>query len=243
MLIPTFSVSMEISDLFYLSYLVPSSRVASYVPKPLTPSLFVEDKVFLSVVCFHSRNVKVAGLPLVKFSYDQINVRTYVRDPFSGRKGVLFLFSGINSSFISLATNIFGFPWKNISFVLKTTRNKIDQPHEIHAKGKWNGDIDIKLAEAPVSAISEGFRDTSEYITSPNLGFYNIRGSALGFRVSHTKVRPRTGKMLQASFPFLVSSGLITESRIAEPDNILLADEAKFTIFLPPHKTTARKDN
>jgi hypothetical protein len=189
------------------------------------------------------QELKLAGLPFVQFSYDQINIRTYVRDPVSGKKGVLFLFSGINSSFISIATNILGFPWKNISFVLETVRNKIDQSREIHAQGRWNGDIDIKLAEGSVSALSESFRDIGEYITSPSLGFYNVRGSALGFRVNHTKVRPRPGNMLRARSPFLVSSGLMSESEMAEPDNVLLADEAEFTIFLPPHKVTVRKDH
>ena len=239
MLIPSFSVSMELLNLFYLSYLVPASRVASYIPKPLAPDIFVEDRVFLSVVCFHSRNVKVAGFPFIKFSYDQINIRTHVKDPLSGKRGVLFLFSGIDSSFISLATNILGFPWKNISFVLETAGNGVGQAREFHAKGRWNGDIDIKLTEEPASGLSETLGDTGRYITSPSLGFYNARGSALGFRVKHTEVNSRPGKILQADFLFLISSGLLAEGEITEPDSILLADRADFTIFLPPHRTRA----
>jgi hypothetical protein len=243
MFTPSFSVSMEVSDLFYLSYLIPVSRVTSYIPKPLTPDIFVEDRVYLSIVCFHSKNVKVAGVPFARFSYDQINIRTYVNDPCTKKRGVLFLFSAIDSSFISLVTNIIGFPWKNIPFVLETSKNKVDQSRKIVAKGRWDGEIDIELAEDAASGLSGAFTDTSRYITSPSLGFYNVGGSALSFRVSHTEVDSRPGSILRADFPFAISSGLIAESEIAEPDSILLAEKARFTIFLPPHTIKAKTNH
>jgi len=242
-LIPSFSVSMDISDVLYLSCLIPAPRVAPYIPKPLSPAPFADNKVFLSVVCFHSKNVKLAGLPFRKFSYNQINIRTYVTDPIKGKNGVLFLFSGINSSFISISTNILGFPWRNIPFALKTAREENGQYNQYHATGIWNGAIDIRIAEEPFSSVSPdqslNFRETVQHITSPALGFYNIRGSALCFKVNHTEIKPVTGKILHIDFPFLTSSGLLTEAELTKPESILLADKGTFTIFLPPQKIKA----
>ena len=233
---------MEISDLFYLSYLLPASRLVSHIPKPLAPSFFVDGRVFLSVVGFHSTNVRIAGLPGIRFAYDQVNVRTYVREPLRGETGVLFLLSGINSSFISRATNMLGFPWQNIPFALETIENRVGRPDELHAEGKWNGNIKIKIAKEFGSGLSESLTDVSRHITSPRLGFYNVGGSALGFRVNHTEVRPGLGKALCVDFPLLNLSGFLTDREISKPDNVLVADGAIFTIFLPPQKMKEREE-
>jgi hypothetical protein len=245
-LVPSFSVSMDIIDVLYLSHLIPIPRISPYIPKPLTPAPFANDKVFLSVVCFRSKNVRLAGVPFMKFSYDQINIRTYVKDPISGKNGVLFLFSGIDSSFISLSTNILGFPWKNMPFRLKTLKDENNQFGQYHAAGIWNGTIDIKIAEAtspPLPADpSHSFGDAAQYITSPTLGFYNIKGSALRFEVRHTEIKPRRGRVLCIDFPFLTSSGLLTTQEMTKPESTILADKGTFTVHLPPQKIRAERD-
>src|SRR5512133_1160002 len=119
-IIPRFTVSMDIYHVLYLSFLVPAERILPFLPAPLQPAPFSEGKVFVSIVCFRSRDVRVAGFPFLKFAYDQINVRTYVRDPLTGKNSVLFLFSGIASRFVAFSVNVLGFPWRNIPFRLET---------------------------------------------------------------------------------------------------------------------------
>jgi len=244
-LIPSFSVAMDIYDVLYLSYLIPESKVRTYIPVPLTPASLRDEMVFLSIVCFHSKDVRVAGFPFIKFSYDQINIRTYVKDPNSGKNGVLFLHSGITSPVIALSTNILGFPWKNIPFQLRAVKDKNNRYTEYRATGTWRGNIDISVKEDASSPacndLPPDLINTIQYITSPGTGFYNTRGGVLRFEVKHTEIKPHIGNILHIDFPFLTSSGLLTQHEMSKPDNILIADKGTFTIFLPPQRIRTEK--
>lgn len=79
-LIPKFSVTMKLCDILYLSYLVPASRIRPFVPEIL-PMAYIDDRVFISIVIFHSSGVRLVNLPSLRFDYNQINLRTYVKDP------------------------------------------------------------------------------------------------------------------------------------------------------------------
>jgi len=244
-LIPSFSVAMDIYDVLYLSYLIPESKVRPYIPEPLTPAGLHDGMVYLSVVCFHSKDVRVAGFPFIKFSYDQINIRTYVKDPGSGKNGVLFLHSGITSPVIAFSTNILGFPWENIPFRLRAVKDGNNRYMEYRATGTWRGIIDISVKEDAASPacndLPPDFINTVQYITSPGIGFYNTRGGVLRFEVKHTEIKPHIGNILHIDFPFLISSGLLMQHEMGKPDNILIADKATFTIFLPPQRIRTEK--
>jgi hypothetical protein len=237
-IIPTFTVSMDIYHILYLSFLVPAERILPYLPGPLQPALFREGKVFLSVVCFHSRDVRAGGLPFLKFAYDQINIRTYVRDPLTGRNGVLFLFSGIASPFIAFSTNILGFPWQNISFRLEAERGSNSLYSRYEAHGAWQGPIDLRMSEwepgEPGGNMPLNPEETFRYITSPGTGFYNIKGRPLRFEVRHSEINPRPVAVREMTFPFLLSSGLLTDEECSAPESVLIAHKGTFTIFLPP---------
>ncbi len=244
-LIPSFSVAMDIYDVLYLSYLIPESKVQPYITGPLTPATFRNEMVFLSIVCFHSKDVRVAGFPFIKFSYDQINIRTYVRDPNSGKNGVLFLNSGITSPVMALSTNILGFPWENIPFQLMAVKDGNNRYMEYRATGTWRGNIDISVKEDASSPacndLPPDLKNTIQHITAPGIGFYNTRGWVLRFEVKHTEIKPHTGNILHIDFPFLTSSGLLTQHEMSKPDNILIADKGTFTIFLPPQRIRTEK--
>ncbi len=235
-IIPGFTVSMGIYDVLYLSFLVPVERVLSYLPAPLQPAPFTEGKVFLSIVCFRSRDVKVGGIPFLKFAYDQINVRTYVRDPLTGKNGVLFIFSGIASRFIAFSVNALGFPWRNIAFRLKTDKGSDSFYNRYEAHGFWQGDIDLSISQGECDRPDSSPEETVRYITSPGIGFYNIKGRPLRFEVQHTEIKPRPVKVRKMTFPLLLLNGLVTDEEYGSPDSALLADKGVFTVFLPPSR-------
>ena len=193
-LIPSFSVAMDIYDVLYLSYLIPESKVQPYIPGSLTPATIRNKMVFLSVVCFHSKDVRIAGFPFIKFSYDQINIRAYVRDPDSGKNGVLFLYSGITSPVIAMSANILGFPWENIPFQLRAVKDDSNRYMEYRATGTWRGNIDISVEENTSSPactdLPPDLKNTIQHITVPGIGFYNTRGGVLRFEVKHTEIKP-----------------------------------------------------
>jgi uncharacterized protein YqjF (DUF2071 family) len=237
--IPAFSVAMDIYDVLYLSYLTPESRLHRYIPRSFTPSIVRDEMVFLSIVCFHSRDVRVAGLPFMKFSYDQINIRTYVKDPYSGKNGVLFLHSGIVSPFVALSTNMLGFPWKNIMFQIHATKNG-NCYTEYRATGAWNGSINISVREDATkncnNTLPENLAETIRHITTPETGFYKMREGALRFEVKHTKIKPHIGSISHIDFPFLESTNLLTQQEMSKPDSVLIAEKATFTAFMPPQR-------
>ncbi len=239
--IPPFSVSMDIFDILYVSYMLPESKLRRYVPESLVLASTNNGMVFLSVVCFHSRDIRVAGFPFMKFSYDQINVRTYVKDPLSEKNGVLFLHSGIDSRFVSMSTNLLGFPWKNIRFRIHATRNN-GCYEEYKTHGNWNGNINISAKEGSSNDNSSNsvqeLTETIQHITSPQSGYYRIGKGALRFEVRHTNIIPNTGSILHIDFPFLESLNLLTYEEIKKPDIVLIADKATFTAFMPPQRIT-----
>jgi uncharacterized protein YqjF (DUF2071 family) len=74
-------VEMKLRHVAYLSYLIPAPRVRRLVPSVLPLSAVDENKVFVSIVALQSRDMRLASFPLVRFNYNQINVRTYVKGP------------------------------------------------------------------------------------------------------------------------------------------------------------------
>lgn len=142
-LMPRFSVEMGLYDILYLTYLLPVSRVRSLVPDILPLATVGGDWVFFSVVTFHSRGVQLVGLPSLRFSYDQINLRTYVTDSYTGNHGVYFFRSGITSAITSLVTRFLKLPWENITLDVKAERDEGYHYSHYIASGHWHGEIHI----------------------------------------------------------------------------------------------------
>jgi uncharacterized protein YqjF (DUF2071 family) len=116
-LIPKLSVTMKLCDILYLSYLVPASRIRPFVPEIL-PMAYIDDRVFISIVIFHSSGVRLVNLPFLRFDYNQINLRTYIKDPQTKNHGVYFFCSGITSATIFFLSRFLNLPWENYNFLL-----------------------------------------------------------------------------------------------------------------------------
>ena len=88
-------VEMSLHHVLYVSYLVPESRVRQLVPEALPLAVVERDNVFISVVILQSTRVRLSSLPFPKFTYNQVNIRTYVLDPHSGQHAVFFALNPI----------------------------------------------------------------------------------------------------------------------------------------------------
>jgi len=219
--------------------MLPETKLQRIVPSVFSLASSENGMVFLSIVCFHSRDVRLAGFPFMKFSYDQINVRTYVKDPVSKKNGVLFLYSGIASRFVSMSTNILGFPWNKIKFQIHSTRND-SRYAEYRTHGNWHGNINISAKEDHLidaeRNLSDDLAKTINHITSPQSGFYKTAEGALRFEVEHTEIKPRICDLVYIDFPFVVSTGLLSQEEMGKPDIVLIAEKATFTAFMPPQR-------
>ena len=84
-------VKTTVRDLLYLNWALPMERMPP-LPCPLryeVHELSGERFAFLSALFFRHQGLGLAGLPLLRFAYPQLNVRVYVLDR-EGVPGVLF---------------------------------------------------------------------------------------------------------------------------------------------------------
>ncbi len=241
-LIPSFTVWMDICDVLYLSYLIPEKRLRPAIPEELSFAVTCQGKTIISLVIFHSRNVRASFFPFLRFDYDQANIRTYVLDPVTGGNAVFFLKSGITSPLISGVTRILGIPWQSISMRLDAHNNP---SHQYTVEGSWEGDYKIRLNEdQDLSAVLEPFQTPGEathFLTGPSVGFYGSSEGIVRFEVRHSAITPSMGKISAIIFPLLVRSGLLTDDELWSPHSALMAPHGLFSVSMPPAKIRLRR--
>ncbi len=79
------------NDLLFAHWPVPAAQVAALLPDCMQVDTF-QGSAWLGVVPFWMDRVKVRGLPAVPGarSFPELNLRTYVRDQYTGTRGVYF---------------------------------------------------------------------------------------------------------------------------------------------------------
>jgi uncharacterized protein len=79
------------NDLLFAHWPVATAQVAALLPDGLQVDTF-EGSAWLGVVPFWMDRIKVHGLPSIPGarSFPELNLRTYVREPYSGSRGVYF---------------------------------------------------------------------------------------------------------------------------------------------------------
>lgn len=236
-LIPKLSVTMKLCDILYLSYLVPASRIRPFVPEIL-PLASIDDRVFISIVIFHSSGVRLVNIPFLHFNYDQINLRTYVKDPQTKNHGVYFFRSGITSATTFFLSRFLNFPWENIPFSIKSEQDKEGHYVRYVASGDWQGKFNIEVKEASSQTMNSAPFSTPEeavqYLTGPLIGFYGSSQKLQRFEIKHSHIQPRSCEALNISFPLLTTSGLLRKREIHQPINALLAPQGQFHVLFPP---------
>jgi hypothetical protein len=233
-------VEMKLRHVAYLSYLIPAPRVRRLVPYTLPLSIVDENKVFVSIVTLQSRDVRLASFPLVRFNYNQLNMRTYVKDPHTGNQAVYFLKSGVTSAPISILTRILGPSWQKVILNIEVNQTDPEHYHHYFAFGQWYGDfhfaaeeIELDLGEiTPFDSVESA----TNYLIRPLIGFYGPQGRIGRFEISHPHIEPRAMRLLDFRWPVLDAMGLVSEDEVKEPHNVLLVPESRFSIFLPARR-------
>jgi hypothetical protein len=236
-LIPSFTVQMDIHDVLYLSYLIPEKRLRPAIPDSVRFAVTYQDKTIISLVIFHSKNVRASFFPSFRFGYDQANIRTYVLDPITGKPSVFFLKSGITSPLIAAITRILRIPWQCISMRLDV-RHDNNPSYQYAAEGNWEGDFNIRLNKNQDSPLDvepfQTFEEASHFITGPSVGFYGSPGGVIRFEVQHSAIKTSMGRISVIDFPMLVRSGLLTDGELWFPHSALIAPHGLFSVSMPP---------
>lgn len=235
---PPFSVKMDITDVLYLTYMVPEKRLRPAVPDKIPFAMTCEEKTFLSLVIFHNKNVRVSFFPFIRFNYDQVNVRAYVRDPVTRQTAVFFLHSGITSQAVSFLTRLLKIPWPAMSLSIDAAYEK-DRVKRYSAEGDWEGELHINIGEdhAHVQDYAP-FRDVSgavQFLVAPTVGFYAVSGGVIRFEVEHTGVTPSGNNAVSVvRFPMLEACAYMSGAELQHPHSALITPHAFFRVILPP---------
>lgn len=231
-------VQMVLRHVLYLNYLVPALRVRPLVPGILPLAIVDLNRVFVSVVILRSEAVRASLLPFPRFNYNQVNVRTYVIDPQSGKQAVCFLKSGVTSMPVSFLTRTIGIPWQHVAFDMKIVTDKVTNQASYEIAGNWVGEFSIKAQGTRMPPVEvPSFSDTEsavDYLVRPLVGFFGRGTQATRFSISHPQVNPYAGELNSIRFPLLESLNLVEGQEIERPQSVLFVPEAQFFIYLPP---------
>ena len=229
------TVSMTLGNVLYVSYAVPGKYLRTVLPEFIRLATLDEDIAFLSVVVLQCNKVRLRSVPFIRFTYNQLNLRTYIIDPITGAHGVYFLQSGVTSRFISVATRTIGIPWQRINLDVQV-RPGGNNLRSYNAVGYWQGSCTITAVEMDTSprelALFPDMKSAVDYLVRPLIGFYRDRDHVGRFTIWHQDIKPQVWQLQQIDIPVLSKSGIIED--VAEPHSVFFLEHADFSICMPP---------
>lgn len=237
-------VRIGLNHVLYISYLVPAARMRGLIPEILPLSIVGGDKAFVSIVLLNSSQARLNWLPYPSFDYNQINIRTYVKDPQSNNQAVYFLRSGVTSKFISFATRTIGVPWEHISCELKIDVDKENNYKSYEALGHWRGDFSISTASKPDELVKPApfadLKSATDYLIRPLVGFYGRNEKVSRFRILHPDIELGVGQLQAFDFPVFEDMELVDKPELYSPHSVFIVPQAQFHIYLPASKLDGR---
>lgn len=229
-------IEMILHNVIYLSYRLPHDMIRPLVPAPLPLAVIDKDTVFISIVLLTSRAVHPTIIPLPRFNYEQVNIRTYVRDPQSGENGVYFLNSAVSSGFISSITKSIGLIWE-YRIINRTETVGTDGDVTININGSWHEDFAVEVNsdayENPVYSPFNSGQEAADYLIRPLMGFFGDSRSLKRLRIWHPPVEPVSIKLISIEFPLQRMLQLEHQIDLSIPHSVFLIKNAGFYIYLP----------
>ena len=142
-----------LTNLLYVSYLVPARRIADLIPRSLEIAA-VDNAAFLSIVVFDNSSFELEGIHLPGLRYGEINIRTYVRSKRTGEFGMYLLDSGITSRVVRAAARVARIPWERLSLNIEAIADREGRYSTYEAAGDWGSHFTIsghETASAPAA--------------------------------------------------------------------------------------------
>ena len=177
-------LTAEWRNLILITYKIPTDILTPHLPKGIEPDT-INGEAFASLVAFDFLNTKVKGVKIpFHVNFPEINLRFYVREIESKRRGVVFIREFVPKYFIELvADNVYNEPYKNIPMKSSVTKNgTVRVEHEIEFE---NNEYSISL-EAENKPNLPGEDSTEHFFKEHSWGYgTNKNGETLVYRVDH----------------------------------------------------------
>ena len=238
------SVEMLLRDMLYVSYLIPASRLRTIIPHYLKPALIDGENVFVSLVIFRGKTSGMATIPTPRIPFDQVNIRTYVIDPLTGKPSVHFVHCGISGSLITfLYRTVSGMPVHHTPFSIDPEKSRDGAYSRFSVSGTWYGAFTIEAEEtSPTLTTLPPFptvQEAIDYLIDPLVGFYYDGSIVRRLEVYHAPLVPRVCRPTKIIFPYLSQLGIVPNEDIPIPHNVLLVPFTPFLIYLPARAYSA----
>jgi uncharacterized protein YqjF (DUF2071 family) len=221
-------------DLAMVSYAVPPERVHAH----LAPGCELERRLdsdgrpwaFVSAVMFENRRTGPAQVPWLRFSFPQINYRTYVTC--RGIAGAMFFAVALRSRMAGFQRLLFRSPSYRAALTLDALHDADAQRYQRYrfesstAGLKVRAEIDDAGEVAAPASMFASADEMVSWLTMRPEGFYRQVGTPYTARMTvwHDPMRPRAGVIREASFELLDRLGVVP-----------LAEQSKpFAVFLQP---------
>ena len=232
------SVEMLLRDMLYVSYLIPPARINRFLPPDLKPALVDGTNVFVSLVIFRGKTSGAATIPTPRIPFDQVNIRTYVIDPVTGKPSVYFVHCGISGGLITfLYRALSGMPVQHTPFLIEPKKTQDGFYSRYLVSGTWNGTFTIEAEEMTPALTSlppfPNVQEAIDYLIDPLVGFYSDGSVLRRLEVYHAPLVPRLCKPSRIIFPYLSQLGIVPEEEVSQPHSVLLIPFTPFFIYLP----------
>jgi len=227
---------MNLHDVLYVSYMVPPERMRALVPDILSLATVGDDRAFVSIVVLQSMQVRMNLMPFLHFNYQQLNIRTYVKDPVSGKHAVYFIRSGVTSRFISFVTRMSSIPWQLIDLEIEVNmKNEIES---YVASGNWDRSFSLKAEslshESTKTPFFENMESAVDFLIRPLIGLVGDNRRLGRFTIKHPEVEPQSYTLTELEFPLFTNLGVVDE--LSKPHSVFFLPMADFSIYLPPRR-------
>ena len=228
------NVQMTLRDVLYVSYAVPAKKMRTIVPGILSLATLGDDIAFISIVALKSTQVRMNLMPFARFKYNQLNIRTYVKDPISGKHAVYFIRSGVTSRLISRVTRISGIPWQLIDLEIEV--NAQNETASYVASGDWEGRFSLKVQtffdESNKTPLFGNRKAAVDFLIRPLIGFVGDNRRLGRFTIQHPEVEPQSWHLTELDFSLFTNLDVVDE--LSNPHSVFYLPTTDFSIYLPP---------
>ncbi len=213
-------------DLLLVTYAVPEALLLPRLPPGLSLERW-EGSALVSLVAFDFLQTRVMGVGWPGFvDFPELNLRFYVRDEATGRRGVCFIREYVPSHLVSLiARALYNEPYRGAPYV------KDGADHVLRVGGREHR-IGFERSGAPETPPADGL---AHFLKEHEWGYGLTRGGdRLTYRVEHPVWRtwPQVRARLDVDFSALYGEEWGTLSG-AEPLSVVCAEGSEVAVFRP----------
>jgi uncharacterized protein YqjF (DUF2071 family) len=227
------SVNQIMRHMLFINYAVPQARLRPLVPTELELDT-IGSIAFVSVVCFINAKLKIALLPMLLPSYNQMNCRTYVNA--SEGPAVYFLSMAISSRVIRAGAIALGLPMRRADIKIEAVQTS-DRAQLMRYAAKSNRVQQLE-AEVVVNNFCESAWPMTdvvppEFITERSVGYVaTTSGSILKIVVEHEPLSAQRVLVERIKAPLLTSLGVFNSDESAHLASVFYVQAASFTTKL-----------